>query len=51
MSPAIENPEKFALPAAAEQVLQAMFAGYRRVVIKKTSICARLEIIGALNCI
>ncbi len=36
MSPAIENPEKLALPAAAEQVLQAMFAGYRRVVIKKT---------------
>ena len=35
MQPAIENPGKLALPAAVEQALKAMFAGYRRVIIGK----------------
>lgn len=35
MSPAIENPAKLKLPSAVGQVLQAMFAGYRRVIIRR----------------
>jgi tetratricopeptide (TPR) repeat protein len=35
MPPAIENPAKLNLPPAAEQVLQAIFAGYRRVIIRR----------------
>ncbi len=35
MVPAIENPQKLDLSIAVEQVLKAMFAGYRRVIITK----------------
>ncbi|MDH3675814.1 MAG: hypothetical protein OES12_09990, partial [Anaerolineae bacterium] len=35
MSPAIENPAKLELSIAVEQVLEVMFAGYRRVIIRK----------------
>jgi tetratricopeptide (TPR) repeat protein len=35
VSPAIENPAKIELSIAVEQVLEVMFAGYRRVVIRK----------------
>lgn len=35
MFPAIENPNKLELPPEIEQVLTAMFAAYRRIIIRK----------------